>query len=415
MKIGDFARKYGLNITTVRYYVDKALLTPERKNNQYIFNRSCMEDMEKILKYKEYRFSLEEIELLFFLEKTSKFRDETVLQIISQLLAQKKAELQREQQSVLKAIKKLDLEIENFSTMTPKESDEEDRNGLPFSFLPYLYCPKCKTPLRLESASIANNKLTKGELLCDCGYQAEINDGVILCEGHSESTPFKAFDNIRSVSAITEEFSNEYRILIDKTYLWMYHNLPESTQPQNILAGPFSFNFLLKYCQRFPDSATFIVVDPSLKRIAKLQSYMKEFDFQTVYIAGNMDAVPLREACADIYIDDFSATNCIFTYNRSKYRFIAPLLKKGCIIAGIFAEYNKAPKSLANFKEDHPDFLPEKMTFSHLKADMKSVGINLTERKEIGSTTGNEKHFQRHLPGEQISVLGYKAIKERKT
>lgn len=65
MKIGDFAAKYGLNITAVRYYVDKALLTPERKNNQYIFNKTCMEDMEKILKYKSFNFSLEEIELLF--------------------------------------------------------------------------------------------------------------------------------------------------------------------------------------------------------------------------------------------------------------------------------------------------------------------------------------------------------------
>lgn len=69
MKIGDFAKKYGLNITTVRYYVERALLTPERKNNQYVFTPSCMEDMEKILKYKSFRFSLEEIELLFFLEK----------------------------------------------------------------------------------------------------------------------------------------------------------------------------------------------------------------------------------------------------------------------------------------------------------------------------------------------------------
>ena len=93
MKIGDFAKKYGLNITTVRYYVERALLTPERKNNQYVFTPSCMEDMEKILKYKSFRFSLEEIELLFFLEKTTKFRDETVLGIFSRLFKHKQAEL----------------------------------------------------------------------------------------------------------------------------------------------------------------------------------------------------------------------------------------------------------------------------------------------------------------------------------
>lgn len=98
MKIGDFAKKYGLNITTVRYYVERALLTPERKNNQYVFTPSCMEDMEKILKYKSFRFSLEEIELLFFLEKTTKFRDETVLGIFSRLLKQKQAELEKEEE-----------------------------------------------------------------------------------------------------------------------------------------------------------------------------------------------------------------------------------------------------------------------------------------------------------------------------
>ena len=100
MKIGDFAKKYGLNITTVRYYVERALLTPERKNNQYVFTPSCMEDMEKILKYKSFRFSLEEIELLFFLEKTTKFRDETVLGIFSRLLKQKQAELEKEEEKI---------------------------------------------------------------------------------------------------------------------------------------------------------------------------------------------------------------------------------------------------------------------------------------------------------------------------
>ena len=75
-------------------YVERALLTPERKNNQYVFTPSCMEDMEKILKYKSFRFSLEEIELLFFLEKTTKFRDETVLGIFSRLLKQNQAELE---------------------------------------------------------------------------------------------------------------------------------------------------------------------------------------------------------------------------------------------------------------------------------------------------------------------------------
>ncbi len=33
MKIGEFSRKYNVNTTTVRYYIERALLTPERKKS----------------------------------------------------------------------------------------------------------------------------------------------------------------------------------------------------------------------------------------------------------------------------------------------------------------------------------------------------------------------------------------------
>ena len=141
MKIGDFAKKYGLNITTVRYYVERALLTPERKNNQYVFTSSCMEDMEKILKYKSFRFSLEEIELLFFLEKTTKFRDETVLGIFSRLLKQKQAELEKEEEKIHDTIGEPKAEIRSFSQINYEL--DHSANGIPFTFLPYLACPDC--------------------------------------------------------------------------------------------------------------------------------------------------------------------------------------------------------------------------------------------------------------------------------
>ena len=45
--------------------------------------------MNKILEYKECGLTLEEIELMFFLEKTSKFQDETILQIVQDLFEEK--------------------------------------------------------------------------------------------------------------------------------------------------------------------------------------------------------------------------------------------------------------------------------------------------------------------------------------
>ena len=63
MRIGDFAKKYNMNVTAIRYYIENALLTPQRKNNQYIFDQSCIDDMDKVLEYKECGLTLEEIEI----------------------------------------------------------------------------------------------------------------------------------------------------------------------------------------------------------------------------------------------------------------------------------------------------------------------------------------------------------------
>ena len=66
MKIGEFANKFGLNVSTVRYYINNGLLIPVKKEEQYEFDKNCEEDMKNILKYKGYHFTIEEIQLLFF-------------------------------------------------------------------------------------------------------------------------------------------------------------------------------------------------------------------------------------------------------------------------------------------------------------------------------------------------------------
>ena len=143
--------------------------------------------------------------------------------IFSSILKNKKEALEQKNQCIKNTIKELTYEIENLPHSC--ESAKDDVNGIPFTFIPYMYCPICSSPLRLESASLSNNKLTSGDLSCACGYESHIEDGVILCDGYTQSTPFKAFKNIESVVSITEEFGKEYRILIDKAYMWMYHHI----------------------------------------------------------------------------------------------------------------------------------------------------------------------------------------------
>ena len=410
MRIGDFAKKYGMNVTAVRYYIENALLTPQRVNNQYVFDQNCIDDMDKILEYKKCGLSLEEIEMLFFLEKTSRFRDETILQITQELFENKIADFKAEEERLQESIRMLEEHLKRFSDV--KIVPQTDSVwGIPFSFIPYLYCPECGVPLSMDNTRIHNNQIFEGELNCGCGYHARISNGVILCDDHVEDTPFKMFNNVDSVLSATDEYSGVYRILLDKASMYMYQKMPLCDYSQHVMFGPFTCNCLLRFCEVMNKNHIYIIIDPSLNRIDRLREYLAETDLQMVFIAGNIDDIPLRKASVDIYMDDYSVTNSLFTYGHFIYDKINPLLKDTGLILGVLGDYKDAPGSAKNIRKDHPDYPVEKLSPKQFSANMKFNGFKVEEMKLIGSTHGKDAHFPRHIVGEQVSMLGYVAVK----
>jgi len=412
LKIGSFAKKFNLNISTIRFYVNSGLILPKMANGRYDFDSECSKDMEKILQYKKYLFTLEEIQLLFFLEKASQFQDDVVLEICGEILRKKREELADYRNELDQYISDLDEEMDRI-TEIPKENDGEI--GVPFSFIPDLYCPSCQVPLKLDDASISSNSLQRGSLWCDCGYRAQIEDGIIRCSDFEEETPFKAFQNIESVRSIKEQFGASYRMLIGKAYLWMYTNSnPDSESAYRILIGPFTFNFLLEYIDKFGAQNTFIIFDPSLKRIAKLKKYLSGRNQKIVYIVGGLKLLPLKHQSCDLYIDDYSTANNLFTFGEFSCRYITPFLKRTGKVVGIFTDYYCAPKSLENFRRVHPDFPSQKMKLRFLKYDWEQAGVEIIQEKSIGKTTGEELHFHQSEVGEQLEVQCYLGEKNQK-
>ena len=91
-------------------------------------------------------------------------------------------------------------------------------------------------------------------------------------------TPFKAFENIDSVLAITDDFNAEYRILMEKAHLWMYQQIVGAGRDFRFaLAGPFSYNFMLKHLKTLPKDTVYIIADVSVRKLEKLQKVYKYF------------------------------------------------------------------------------------------------------------------------------------------
>jgi len=213
--------------------------------------------------------------------------------------------------------------------------------------------------------------------------------------------------------AMKNQFSSTYRMLITKTYIWMYNRIANRIDgARYIMAGPFTFNFLLEYIEKLGKDNTYIVFDPSLKRIEKIKKYLSSWNYTIVYIVGKPNELPMKHGTIDIYIDDYSTVNSLFTYNTFSTEYIGRFLKNSGEVAGIFTTYQKAPISISNFKKDHPDFKPERMTLGSLKYQWSLENVKPVEEKVIGATSTGEIHFPQNAIGETIEVHGYHAKKE---
>ena len=415
MKIGEFARKYNTNASTIRYYIEKALLTPQRKNGQYLFNHACMEEMEKIQRGKQYRFTLEEIELLFYYEKASNLKDKAVINEIIQVFNKKVQELEHEKKELNRILDCLKEEIEAYRSKKAEAEAEAKKGGkahVPLEALEILHCPHCRKQLTLKGADIQGEGISKGTFGCSCGYEAVVSDGILICEGYTQDTPFKVFENIDSVLAITDDFSHSYRTLIEKAHLWMYQQLAACDIPNYIMAGPFSYNFILKHMRELPEQSVYVVMDISLKKIEKLKQYFAGMRRKIVFMAGAIDRIPLKTGCIDLYIDDFSNQNYVFTYNEYLLGQIVPLLHKRGKIIGQLVDYSSAQKSLENFKKDHISFMPGMMAIQKMYGNFSMAGIKIVEENKLEPPQGNKQDFLRQVGKEKVQLRAYLAQKQ---
>ena len=411
MKIGAFAKKHEINPSAVRFYIDKALLTPKRENGQYVFDETNSEQMKKILKYKSYRFTLEEIELLFYFENHSNLKDGRIIDEIINILKQKKDLVEQEIVSLTDVTKNIDEEINYFNGF--KERSAQTRSTyVPLAAIRILRCPQCGEFLHLENAAVEAEGIREASVNCQCGYSARIEDGILRCPESTDESPFKLYENVDSVLAMASDVSPAFRGLMEKGHLRMYQQILHNCKAcRYVLAGPLTYNFILGYLNFMSDETTVVVVDLSLNKLKRMKEYLSDSGRNILFIAGDINKAPLRKGIMDLFIDDFSFCNYSVTYNKNLFEIIAPFLKDRGKLVGQFIDYSKAPKSLRNIKTDHPEFEPELLTLKKIYASMADAGLKILERTNLGSPEGKEKDFKRQVGDEKIALVTYIAEK----
>lgn len=394
MKIGQFAKENDLSIDAVRYYIEVGLILPERSGTQYQFDERCQHDVQRIRKYKEMGYSIQEILTLFHFFRLGKMTKELEKDFYKQF---HKNKLLRN----LIQIEDLTRQNRLLEEAVNKESSSGSRPakplGLKIDHLKLMACPKCGKSFRLTNASVIDDRIEKGELICSCGTSCLIKEGIVIGSGTiSEQTA--GMDLLDYIENVHSDFLKN----MASTLEWLYQKLePKQQHDKTILELGSGNGFFLRYIHDdLPDDALYIAVDhdlPRLRSLAELiRSAGKEADI--LLICSDFKALPLKEKTADVIIDHAGTTSYSFTNpdflleTADRYLKDDGVLLFAAILFEKFSFHSLIDADLRhNFKR------------SHVRSAIEQLGYQILAEEEAKTLDkGSEKYENFFLEDEKI-------------
>ncbi|MGM0641427.1 MAG: MerR family transcriptional regulator [Thermotogota bacterium] len=342
MKIGEFADRYNLSRDTVRYYIDNGMIIPEKIHNRYHFDKTCEKSMDFILQFKKMKFTIEEIKHILtymrMLPKAGKAENEYLLSIIQNKIDQVIKE-KTEYEFALKELEKVkssyENELKNAKTLYKSYS-------IPIDILGLLACPKCQTSLKLNNASIENNKIENGDLYCECGYNAKIDSGIIVTDDADKKAFHKSHDEEIAYKSIVDENDSEYLSFLMSPSYWMEKRVKlEDLHNKNIiLLRPIGHEISYRFIEKVKNANIFIT-DYQYLRIKGLKKRMERTDLKStsnvIFMSFDYMNIPLKNNTFDYAFDLSGMINYVSNYNKSPIKNFYEILKnKGLFFSTFF-------------------------------------------------------------------------------
>ena len=436
MRIGEFASKFNISQSAIRYYISEGILVPSKRNSQYVFSDSDAKELEVILKLKSLHFSIDEIQEYLRVLRLYNSQDSIEKEYLSEILNKKLTDLRREIQEKLTSAGNIEMILEHFdrekeitfsdSLIEGAMSTVEGITGIPLEFAVQLSCPLCQTPFLLKDITIRNNKITAGMLTCECCYHAVIEDGIILApekdsyytsedfyimhyrEIPPENSDFVFFEYMNDMSA-------EVVNLMYGAYTYMNNVLSDCDLHRKIIFVPdLASHFLYKFItQPYFRDAYIIVSGFSKQNILSMKSHIDTIapDANIIYIANTVHELPVRKGIIDLWIDSISSYNFAFFHPFSLHEKIYPYMKEGANIIGLTKYYRNSAKSVHNIKKGYSNCVSNHGLLSTFKMVLNALDLDLKYEYPIGSTTSPGPYYEYHSEGEEHNYMVYLAEK----
>ena len=406
MKIGQLAKKYNISNSAIYYYIDMGLLIPENKDKKYFFNNQDENDLRMILKLKKCQFSLDDIRRILSLTRMTNLADKGDIDDYLSYFSNQKNILIKEKNNLEIAIKEIEKEI---SERKSRPDNNESISGIPLDMVQFLYCPVCQRKLDLSNVYIKNNQILSGKLLCECSYEAEIINGILVTKG-LYLTKYEVPDITRS---FTKGLPADCINIFKKSFNWMLDKLLiENTDNKVVLEDHINtYFFLYPNISRMNKNSYYIIADKFLSMVEMYKRRIDalNLDLNILYIVNSSHEYPLKNGCVDIFLDFFSSNKFNFV---EKYYYLDKtyrLFNNNSRIIGTFFYYDKSCKSIQLAIDQYEGTWDNCFNVQDFKQHfINSEKFKLIDEKEVGEVieTSNE-YFTFHIKGEKMKLLSY--------
>lgn len=407
MRIGTFAKKLGVTIDTVRYYIELGLVIPVKKDAQFVFDQTCMDDMTLITELKQYQFTLNEILKVLSFKRITLFTDNEDIDFYIQTLLEKKQQLLQEKQQIVQSVRLIEEKVESLCKM----SVIENATGVPLSFVSRFHCPECQVTLRVKEAQIQGEYLFSGRMECGCGYMAEIEDGIMITPVNNQAPKNEYYIYDREMF---HEMTPGLISVLEKGNLWIYKRMAEEDLTNRVViqTNIETFVFSPKFVAALQPDVFYIFTGNSLEMLHKLKAKIQHINSQlpVLYIVNNDMRIPIKHQSIDCVIDSLSFNEYSMFNNSFALEKLLPYLKKNSFIVGFTSYYGTHAKSLANMVRFFPHSFPKNLHQGFVEGNLSEYGFKVTEKEYLGFVTNPGEYIEFHVEKEKIHFSAYLAM-----